>query len=167
MVAQTTREGSEVTTPFTSSWSPRSGAVAGFVATAVMGVAISLGDLSVLRDAVAGLYTFEGNLFAGWIAHLIHGTLFGVLFAVILSDPGLYRLTDWIWKTVLAGVVYGLVLALAGAGVIMPIWLSTVGFSSPPSVPNVTLPLIAWHALYGTVLGATFAVVDGRTDRWG
>ena len=47
---------------------------------------------------------------AGWLAHLAHGTLFGLVFALVLSDPGLYRVTDWAWKTVLAGVVYGFVL---------------------------------------------------------
>jgi len=75
-----------------------------------MGLATMAGDLAVLRDAVAGLYTFEGSLVAGWLAHLAHGTLFGLVFALVLSDPGLYRVTDWAWKTVLAGVVYGFVL---------------------------------------------------------
>jgi len=105
-----TQERTELSTPFTARWSWQSGAVAGCLATVVMGLATMAGDLAVLRDAVAGLYTFEGSLVAGWLAHLAHGTLFGLVFALVLSDPGLYRVTDWAWKTVLAGVVYGFVL---------------------------------------------------------
>lgn len=161
MGTETARERG-VAAPFAATWSPRGGAFAGLVATTVMGIAITLGDLSVVREAIAGLYAMEGSLVVGWVAHLVHGMLFGLLFALVLSDPGLYRVSEWPWKTVLAGVVYGLVLALAGAGVVMPIWLGVVGFADPPAVPHVTAPLVAWHLLYGAVLGATFALVDGR-----
>lgn len=148
--------------PFLGRWAWRSGAVAGLVAAVVTGVAITAGNLTVLREFIAALYGFEGSLVVGWLAHLFHGALFGVAFAAVLSDPGLYGLTDWLWKTVLAGVVYGVVLAVAGAGVLMPIWLSVVGFSSPPEIPNVTTPLLAWHVVYGSVLGAAFTVLDRR-----
>lgn len=126
-----------------------------------MGVAIALTDLATLGVAIAGLYGQEGALLAGWVAHLTHGTLFGVVFAAILSDPGLYRVSEWVWKSVASGVVYGLVLAVVGAGVVMPIWLSAVGFATPPAIPHVTLPLLGWHVLYGLVLGVPFPFVDG------
>lgn len=162
MCARTTRERADLGEPFDAAWAWRTGAASGFVATAVMGVAITLGDLAVLREAIAGLYAFEGNLLAGWVAHLVHGSLFGVLFAATLSDPALHRVTDWAWKSVLAGVVYALVLALAGAGIIMPIWLNVVGFASPPPVPNVSAALVGWHVLYGVVLGGVYTALDRR-----
>lgn len=93
------------------------------------------------------------------MAHLFHGTLFGMIFAAVLADPGLYRVNERIWKSVVAGAVYGLVLAVAGAGIIMPIWLGVVGFPTPPSIPNVTTPLLIWHAIYGVVLGGLFPFV--------
>ena len=64
------------------------------------------------------------------------------------------------WETVVAGVVYGLVLAVVAAGILMPIWLSVVGFPTPPSVPNVTAPLLIRRAAYGALLGAFFPFVD-------
>lgn len=140
----------------------KGGAVAGLVATIVMGIVIVLTDLTTLRGAIAGLYGLQGNLVAGWGAHLVHGTLFGMLFAIILADPGLYRLTDWHWKTVVAGVVYGLVLSIVGAGIIMPIWLGVVGFPAPPSLLNVTVPTLTWHLIYGLVLGGIFPFLDDR-----
>jgi hypothetical protein len=154
--------GTETTTPFETTWPWRGGGIAGLVATFAMGVAISLMDLSTLQFAIAGLYGQSGNLVSGWVAHLVHGSLFGMLFSLILSDPGLYRLTDWHWKSTLAGVVYGLMLAIVGAGIVMPVWLRVAGFGSPPSVPNVTVPLLVWHLVYGVVLGGVFPFVEDR-----
>lgn len=142
--------------PFEARWAWKSGAVAGLIATVAMGLAITATDLSTLRLAIAGLYGFEGSLVVGWLAHLAHGTVFGAVFAAVRSDPGLYRLTERRWKTTLAGAVYGIVLAVGGAGIIMPIWLGVVGVSVPVTVPNVTVPVLWWHLLYGTVLGAVF-----------
>ena len=51
----------------------------------------------------------------------MYGTLFGVLFAAVLLDPGLYGVSERVGKTVAVGVVYGLVLAVGGAGIVMPI----------------------------------------------
>lgn len=153
------REGA--TAAFESDPAWRGGALAGFVATVVMGLVITLMNLAVIQESIAGLYGLQGNLVAGWVAHLGHGTLFGALFALLLSDPGLYRLTEWRWKTLVAGVVYALVLAVFGAGIIMPIWLGFAGFPAPPSIPFVTTPLLLWHLVYGVVLGAVFPAVEG------
>lgn len=161
MPLSSTYRRSETGEPFEKRWAWRGGAVAGAVATVAMGVAISLVQLSTLRVAIAGLYGFEGSLVAGWIAHLVHGSLFGAVFAAVLADPGLYRVTEWVWKTVVAGVVYGLVLAVVGAGIVMPIWLGVVGVSMATSIPNVSVPLLIWHVVYGVVLGGVFPFVEG------
>lgn len=139
----------------------RSGAVAGLLATVVMGAIISSMNLPTMQTAIAGLYGQQGNLIAGWTAHLVHGTVFGVLFAAFLADPGLHRLSDWYWKTILAGVVYGMMLAIVGAGLIMPIWLDAVGLTAP-QIPNVTGPMLLWHLVYGLVLGALFSALRNR-----
>lgn len=89
--------------PFTARWTWKGGMAAGFVATLVMGVTIGVMQLETLRLAIAGLYGSPGSLAVGWVAHLIHGTVFGAIFAGILTDPGLYGLTRWRWKTLVAG----------------------------------------------------------------
>lgn len=146
---------------FTSTVPWRRGAVAGLLAAAVMGVVISSMNLSTMQTAIAGLYGQQGSLLTGWIAHLVHGTVFGVLFAATLADPALHRLTDWYWKSLLAGVVYGMMLAIVGAGIIMPIWLATVDLHAP-AIPNVTGPMLLWHLVYGLVLGALFPALPTR-----
>jgi multisubunit Na+/H+ antiporter MnhG subunit len=152
----------ERTDPFEAHWDWNGGALAGLLATVAMGVAISLTDLSTLQIAIAGLYGQSGSLVAGWIAHLVHGIVFGSLFTLLLADPGLHRLTDWYWKTILAGVVYSVLLAVAGAGILMPIWLGQVGMPVPRTIPNVTTPMLVWHLIYGLVLGGLYPAIDRR-----
>lgn len=145
---------------FETTWSWRAGALAGLVATVVMGVTISLTDLATLQEAIAGLYGQSGSLVVGWAAHLVHGVLFGLLFAAVLTDPSLYRVSDRIHVSLVAGVVYGLVLAVVGAGIVMPMWLSAVAYSGVVPVPNVTVPLLVWHLIYGAVLGVVFPYLE-------
>lgn len=137
----------------------KGGALAGALATIATGIVITILGLDTLRIVIAGLYGQSGSLVTGWIAHVVHGTLFGVIFAGILTDPGLFRLADWRWKTVLAGLAYGLVLAIVGAGIIMPIWLAAAGFPEPPTMPHVTAASLLWHGIYGVVLGAIYPSV--------
>lgn len=144
---------------FEAAWAPKGGAVAGLVATVTMSAAIAVMDLNTLRVTVAGLYGQSGSLVAGWVAHLVHGAFFGVVFATVLADPSLYRVRDSVPKSIGAGVVYGLVLAVVGAGVVMPMWLWAVGVAAPP-VPNVTGPSLVWHLVYGVVLGAVFSAIE-------
>jgi hypothetical protein len=142
--------------PFATTWSWKAGAVAGLLATVAMGVAITLTNELTLQRAIAGLYGQEGSLVAGWAAHLAHGTLFGLVFAGILTDPTFYDLTDSVLKTAVLGVCYGLLLAIAGAGFVMPVWLSLVGFPNPPAVLNLNAPILGWHLLYGVALGGLY-----------
>lgn len=135
----------------------RAGGAAGAIAAVAMGVVITVMNLGTLETAIAGLYGFENNLLVGWVAHFLHGMLFGMLFAVVLADPTLVHVHESSWKAIGAGIVYGLTLAIAGAGIIMPIWLTMVGFPSPPSIPFVTPATIGWHLVYGAVLGGVYA----------
>ena len=58
-----------------------------------------------------------------------------------------------------------MVLAVVGAGIVMPIWLAVVGFGAPRSLPHVTIPLLAWHLVYGVVLGGVFAHLNNSPPR--
>lgn len=151
---------SEAASPFEIRRAWKGGAIAGFVPTVAMGLSFSAVQLSTLRVAIAGLDGLEGSLVVGWIAHLARGTLFGTVFAGLMADPGFSRVSDSTQKSIVAAVGFGVVLAIAGAGILMPIWLGVAGFPTPPSIPNVTPPLLVWHANYGVVLGGLFPQVD-------
>lgn len=158
MAESTTKNGEEYAEidPFEADLAWRSSAVAGFVAAITTGLLMSAIQPDMLRDVIAGLYGFEGNVAAGWAAHLVHGTLFGIAFAVVLTDPALARIGNRVSTTALAGTAYGLVLAVVGAGIIMPIWLGLIGFADTPPLPAITAPTILWHVVFGLVLGLVF-----------
>jgi hypothetical protein len=145
--------------PFSGRWAWKGGAIAGVAAATVMGALIVTMNLPLLRQSIAGLYGLEGSVIAGWIAHLAHGGIFGALFAAILTDPTLTRITDHVWRTGFAGLIYGIVLAVAAAGIIMPIWLGAVGLAAP-NIPNVSRASLFWHVVYGIVLGAVFPLTQ-------
>lgn len=162
MAAQQEAVGSEQSDPFNARWDWRSGAISGLLAAVVMGLGITLTQQATLQVAIAGLYGQAGNLLVGWIAHVVHGTLFGVLFALVLAEPGLYHLTDWPRKTALAGAVYGVVLAVGAAGIVMPMWIGILGGPAPGTIPALSAPMLVWHLLYGTVLGTLYPYVEDR-----
>jgi hypothetical protein len=138
----------------------KEGVVAGLVAALASAIAITLVDASVLSDAIASLYGFSGSLLAGWVAHLAHGALFGLEFAAVSTDPMLSGARKRSLRVVIAAIVFGLVLAVAGAGVVMPMWLDALGVGSGEPLARLSMPLILWHGLYGLVLGVGFAVLD-------
>jgi hypothetical protein len=162
MAAQQEAVGSEQSDPFNTRWDWRSGAISGLLAAVVMGLGITLTQQATLQVAIAGLYGQAGNLLVGWIAHVVHGTLFGMLFALVLAEPGLYHLTDWPRKTALAGAVYGVVLAVGAAGIVMPMWIGILGGPAPETIPALSAPMLVWHLLYGTVLGTLYPYVEDR-----
>lgn len=139
----------------------RAGAIAGFVATAITAVVLVVIDPELLTVTIPGLWGLSG-LGAGLVIHLLHGTLFGLVFAVVLADPSLVRITDWLWKTVIVGLVYGLVLAVVATGIILPAWLQFLGLGAAPEIPFVTWSLLVWHILYGLVLGVLFPFAERR-----
>lgn len=133
---------------------------AGVVGAIAMGVTFMALDGSLLRESIPGLYGLEGSLVAGWALHLVHGALFGLVFAVVMDDPSLVRVSDYVWKSTIAGVVFGLVLAIVGMGVIMPMWSQAAGLSLAMDIPFVTAPLLVGHLVFGAVIGAVFPFVD-------
>lgn len=145
---------------FFARWLWKEGAVAGAVAAGISALAITLLSPDVLSDQIAGLYSLQGSLVAGWIAHLVHGTVFGVVFAAILTDPMVSAARKTPRRTVFAALVFGFALAFFGAGVLMPLWLEGVGVTDSPPLPNVTLLLMLWHGVFGAVLGMGFVMLD-------
>lgn len=159
-VEQTAPAERETDPSFFARWLWKEGAIAGFIAAALSALAITVVDPAVLSEQIAGLYSLQGSLIAGWIAHLVHGTVFGVVFAAILTDPTVVGARRTTGRTVFAALVFGFMLAVAGAGVFMPMWLEGIGVTDAPPLPNVTTPLVLWHAVYGGVLGVGFSVLD-------
>lgn len=123
--------------------------------------------MGVFLQVTAGVIPVIGALYGvadplvGWITHLFHSVVFGLIYAGALAG-----LPTWIAGGLRGRLVVALGWALAlwlfAAGLIMPIWLNLVGIPAP--LPNVSLPALWSHLLWGLVLGVTFHVGTSRWD---
>jgi hypothetical protein len=142
----------------TGSWI--SGMIGGLTGGALMGVMISVLLTPVIQGAIPAMYGLSGGL-AGWIVHMSHSAILGVVFAAIMG-AGLGRFSDSVGATTAIGAVYGIVLWAVLAALVMPIWLAAVGFPGAPPFPNFALPgSLPAHVVYGAVLGAVYPYAKG------
>ncbi len=133
----------------------QAGVVGGIAGAAVMAVLISVMNAAVLAGAIPAMYGLSGGI-AGWAVHLSHGAVLGVVFAAIVRAVGEDRSAGTV---VGLGLLWGVVLWVGLAALVMPIWLSAVGFPMAPPVPNFAPPSLLWHAVYGGVLGVAYAAL--------
>jgi len=131
----------------------QAGVVGGIAGAAVMAVLISVMNAAVLAGAIPALYGLSGGV-AGWVVHLSHGAVLGVVFAALLRGLGEDRSAGSI---VGLGLLWGVFTWIGLAALVMPVWLSAVGFPMAPPVPNFAPPSLLWHAVYGGVLGVAYA----------
>ncbi|MFC7204931.1 ATP-binding protein [Haloferax namakaokahaiae] len=127
--------------------------VAAIVAGVVMGVVFHLltGSLAV----IGGLYgVMNGGV--GWVMHLFHSVVFGVLFAVAVVRQNPRGAIRSPLKMTGLGIGYGVFLSFVAAGVIMPLWLQAVGI--PATVPTLSLPGLFAHIVWGGVFGGVFGL---------
>lgn len=126
-------------------------AIAGLGAGIFMGLFFQL--TSGLLPVIGALYGTESQLI-GWITHLFHSVVFGLLFAAGCSRIPSETYANHPLGTSVLGFVWGTFLWLVAAGLLMPVWLSLVGV--PSALPN--LPPLGFfaHGLWGVVLGLTY-----------
>jgi signal transduction histidine kinase len=130
----------------------RQGAVAGLVAGTAMGLVT---QFVASRMAVIGALYGVGNVGVGWITHLYHSVFFALVFVAATVSLG-----DDVRSLVGVGAAYGAFLWLVAAGVVMPLWLRAVGVPAP--LPNLGLPSLGNHLLWGGVFGGVFAWLQRR-----
>ncbi|RQH01435.1 ATP-binding protein [Natrarchaeobius oligotrophus] len=134
-------------------------AVASIVAGLAMGLYLQYAQ--GLLPVIGALYGVD-NAVVGWITHLFHSVVFGLVFAAGTVRPAARRYHGVAARTGL-GIAWGVVLWLVAAGVVMPAWLTAVGVQAV--VPNLTGPGLVSHVLWGGVLGGLYTVLADRFDR--
>ncbi|HET7323080.1 MAG TPA: DUF6789 family protein [Halococcus sp.] len=159
-MSQETRSETATTTTGLNDW--QSGVVGGLVGGVVMGALISLMNPKTIAVAIPALYGLAPppNGIAGWIAHMSHSAIFGVIFAAIAAGSGIDRS---VFRSAIAGLVWGFVLWVVAANIVMPIWLNAVGFPAGPTLLGFALPgSLIPHLVYGVLLGIVYPLVGGR-----
>lgn len=135
------------------------GALAGVLAGVVMGALLMVTMRPVVEVAIPALVGLSG-LPAGWVVHLVNSAIFGLAFAGIASAGPLASYTDSPGTGLAVGVGYGVVVWVVAAALVMPIWLSAVGFPNAPAVPNFNATSLLGHVAFGAVLGAVYPLVE-------
>ncbi|WP_435073905.1 DUF6789 family protein [Halorubrum sp. HHNYT27] len=134
------------------------GVTGGLAGALVFGAMMWMMTPGVLEMAIPAMYGIEGPAGAlGWAIHMSHGAVIGLGFAAIADlrpDLG-----DSIGTSLGAGAGYGLLVWLALAVIVMPIWLGAVGFPGAPPLPNVGVESLVGHVVYGAVLGGVYSVM--------
>ncbi len=136
-------------------WAWQHGVQAGLVGGLVMGVLFSLLMPPVIESGIPALVGLSGGI-AGWFVHMSISAVFGVAFVAALTHPRLAAVGTSPAGVVGLGLAYGVVLWVVAAGVVMPLWLSAVGFPSPPPLPNLGLMGLLTHLAFGLFLGASY-----------
>lgn len=135
-----------------------SGVFAGLIGGVLMGVVMMTAMPGVLDTAIPALVGMAG-IGAGWVVHLSISAVFGVVFAALVTVTPLRRYGDSYGRSLVVGAAYGAVLWLVAAAIVMPIWLSAVGFPSPPPVPNLNSMSLLAHLVFGASVGLTYPAI--------
>jgi len=138
----------------------QAGAIGGIVGSVVMGALVVVMNPPTLAVAIPSLYTLAPppNLPVGFVVHLFHGAVLGVVFAGIASAIG----ADSTARVLGLGLGWGVLTWAVLAALVMPQWLAAVGSPASPPFPNFAPPSLLWHAVYGLVLGGVFVWVQER-----
>lgn len=151
------------TRPMTDGRNLVAAAIAGIIGTIGFGgLQMMMGSAPVIAGAFPALYTLGPSLAVGWVIHLFHGAVLGIVFAAIVSQTPLRQYLDNVLAMVGLGLVYGVVTTVALAWILLPIWLGAVGFPQAPPFPNVGMSSLIGHLVYGALLGGVYAVLQTR-----
>lgn len=118
----------------------------------------------LLEMVIPAMYGVAGPApLAGWALHLFHGVVLGVLYIAIAQYEPLRTNARGIGGSVLLGVGYGIATTAVLAVIVMPIWLSAVGFPAAPPFPNFSIPgtivSTVGHIVYALPVTVGYALV--------
>ena len=108
--------------------------------------------------AVIGALSGAQSSPAGWVAHLYHRAVFATVFVAVTATGRGAAAAASALGSVLLGLGYGFLLWVVAAGVVMGVWLNTVGV--PASVPNLDAVSLVGHLVWGVAVGALATTSD-------
>lgn len=130
--------------------------ISGLVGGLAMGLLSQF--LSGLLPVIGALYGVPDPL-AGWVTHQFHSVVFALLFAAGYTQLRGRVSSGWRPTGALIGALWGGLLWLVAAGIIMPLWLQLVGVSAV--LPNLTGIGLLTHLVWGVTVGVLYAPLRG------
>jgi hypothetical protein len=153
------------------------GVLGGAIGAVAFGIVMWVLDPGVLAAAILALYGIEPAGFVGWTIHIAHGAVLGILFGLLVTRPlilGILRTdvetdalsrTGLVFRTTAAGFVYGLTVWTVLPLLVLPAWIAAVGASGAEALSSIAAGSLVGHLLFGTVLGAVFAMTVDLHER--
>ncbi|RXK51137.1 hypothetical protein [Halorientalis pallida] len=140
-----------------------SGIVGGLIGSVLFGLVMQfVMPQPVLEMAIPAMYGIQGPaLLAGWLLHLFHGIVLGVVYVALVQFGPLRETAGRIGGSIGLGVGYGIV-TTALPVFVMPLWLSAVGFAGAPPFPNIAIPgtvvSLLGHVVYAVPVAVGYAL---------
>ena len=142
------------------------GAIGGFLGGIPFGLMMMyVMPAPLLEIVVPAMYGIEGPaLAAGWAIHQFHGVVLGLGYVALVEFGGLREVASRGSGVVGLGVAYGIVTTVGLAVLVMPLWLSAVGFPNAPPFPNFGIPATIvsgiGHTVYAIPVAAAYALAS-------
>lgn len=141
------------------------GAVGGLIGGVLFGLMMQfVMPKPLLEMAIPAMYGIRGPVLGtGWAIHLFHGAVLGVVYVVLVGTVVGSAARSMAGALGLA-VGYGILLAAVLAVLVMPVWLSMVGFPGAPPFPNIAMPgtvmTTIGHIVYAIPVTLSYALVS-------
>jgi hypothetical protein len=161
-----TRTSAGLNTVRSNEWA--AGAVGGFVGSVLFGLMMQyVMPPPLLEIVIPAMYGIEGPaLAAGWALHLFHGVVLGLAYVAFVQYEPFRDPARRLGGSLGLGVAYGVLTTALLAVLVMPIWLSAVGFPGAPPFPNVAIPgtilSLVGHIVYALPVAVGYALVAGE-----
>lgn len=138
----------------------KGGVLGGTLGALVMGGLMLAMNEAVITVAIPSMYFLAPppSATVGMAVHLFHGAVLGLVFAGVAN----LLEVESIGSVIGLGIAWGVVVWIALAALLMPVWLGLVGSPASPPFPNFAVPSLFWHVVYGFVLGGVFLVMMER-----
>ena len=141
------------------------GAVGGFVGSILFGLIMQyVIPAPMLEMAIPAMYGIEGPaLMAGWAIHQFHGVVLGLTYVALVQFGPLREPAKRVGPAIGLGIGYGVLTTAVLAVLVMPVWLSVLGFPGAPPFPNVAIPgtlvSLVGHIAFAVPVALAYALV--------
>jgi len=119
----------------------------------------------LLEIVIPTMYGVEAPaLAAGWAIHVFHGVFLALAYVALVQLGPLDEPARRINGAIGLGVAYGVLTTAVLAVLVMPLWLSAVGFPMAPPFPNLAFPATVvstiGHIVYAVPVALGYALAS-------
>lgn len=144
------------------------GAIGGVVGSAIFGAVLWFANPDIIHEVIPAVYGLEAGT-AGWVFHLGHGLVLGIIFGFIISrETILGAIADEFDTEFIDAIGLGNRIGLVGVTFGLAIWAvlplaiaiaGAIGIVDDPEFPFAAVYSLFGHMLYGGLLGLLFALI--------